>query len=70
LKARTLQCARQDLSIRRQRVFQGGVQKNYWLLHGQELRPAVAEADDPSSLEPWLAPTREKDSTPTPIDED
>jgi hypothetical protein len=70
LKARTLQRARHDLSIRRVRVFEGGVQKNYWLLPGQELPAAVADADDPFSLEPWLAPLREKYPEATPIDED
>ena len=68
--ARTLQRARQDLSILRQRVVEGGVQKNYWMLPGQVLPAVQPEATDPDSLEPWLAPLREKFPTATLIDED
>jgi hypothetical protein len=70
LKARTLQRAMQDLLIRRERVVEGGVQKNYWLLPGQVLPAAAPEADDPYSLEPWLAPLREKYPSATPLDEE
>jgi hypothetical protein len=70
LKARTLQRAMQDLSIRRERVVEGGVQKNYWLLPGQVLPAAAPQADDPYSLEPWVAPLREKYPSATPLDEE
>jgi AAA domain len=69
LSERTLNRAKADLSIRSGRVSIAGRQLTYWLLPDQQLPSAQAPADDPDSLEPWLAPLRQQYPSPTPLDE-
>jgi len=70
LSARTIERAKQDLSIRRERVWREGRQDNWWLLPGQRLPACVAPVDPELDLEPWLAPLREKYPPATPLDDD
>jgi hypothetical protein len=70
LSARTLQRAKQDLSIRRERVIREGRQENWWLLPGQLVPGAASAVDADADLEPWLGPLRQKYSAVTPLDEE
>jgi putative DNA primase/helicase len=63
LSKRTLQRAREDLSIRCEWVFRDGVPRRYWLLPGQT-------APLPPELEPWLRPLLEQFPPPNPLKED
>jgi hypothetical protein len=67
LSARTIERAKLDLSIRRERVVREGRQENWWLLPGQSL-PGAAGRGGNAELEPWLAPLREQYPSPTPLD--
>jgi hypothetical protein len=66
--ARTLRRAKEELGVRSQRVWADGSRLSYWLLPGQEL-PQPDPAEDPDSLEPWLAPLREKYPSASPLDD-
>lgn len=65
LSARTIERAKQDLSVRRERVVRQGRQENWWLLPGQSL-PGAGRGGN-AELEPWLAPLRERYPSPTPL---
>lgn len=70
LSARTLQRAKDDLSIRRERVIREGRQENWWLLAGQVVPRATSAVDADTDLEPWLGPLRERYPPATPLDEE
>jgi hypothetical protein len=64
---RTLARAKDELDVRSEWVTEEGRPVSYWLLpHQQAPRPLV---DDENSLEPWLAPLREKFPPPCPLDD-
>jgi hypothetical protein len=69
LSERTLRRARRELRGRCVRVMVGQQQRTYWLLHGQKLAAINTPSADPSSLEPWIAPLREKYPARTPLDD-
>lgn len=68
LTKRTLQWAREELSVRSEWVHEDWAPRAYWLLAHQQL-PGRGE-DDPNSLERWLKPLREKYPPRTPLDEE
>jgi hypothetical protein len=61
LSKRTLQRVRPRMKIDRKKVWANNRLLTYWLLEGQKL-PADIDPPNPDipSLEPWLAPLREK----------
>jgi hypothetical protein len=63
LSKRTLQRAREELSIWAEWVPDQEGARTYWLLPGQTL-------PIPSGLEPWLRPLLEKYPPPSPLEED
>jgi hypothetical protein len=68
LSESTLRRAKAELGVRSERVWADGRRLSYWLLPGQKL-PRPDPEDDPDSLEPWLAPLREKYPSPSPLDD-
>lgn len=70
LSRTTLERAKRELEIRSRKVYIDGYQRNYWLMPRQELPGAAGSAEaEQWSLEPWLAPLRERFPEPTPIDD-
>jgi hypothetical protein len=67
LSRRTLQRAKRELDIESQRLGENGTHSSYWLLPGQALPPP--NVPEEYSLEPWLAPLRERFPPPSPLDE-
>jgi putative DNA primase/helicase len=67
---RTLRRAKKILHVRSMRVWANGKRLGYWLLPGQQLPDEVSADEDPNSLEPWLAPLREKFPPSTPLDDE
>jgi hypothetical protein len=69
LSDRTVQRAKRDLKIRSVRISVDGAPRTYWLLKDQALPQQAPPEADPGSLEPWLAPLRERFPPPTPLDD-
>jgi RecA-family ATPase len=69
LSEKTLRRAREDLKVRTQRVWRQGCQVCYWLLGDQKLPVELAAASEPTDLEPWLAPLRDRYPPSTPLDD-
>jgi hypothetical protein len=67
LSKRTLQHVSRKMKIRAETVWNGTRTVTYWLLENQQLPPGIVPPKP--SLEPWLAPLREKYPT-TPLDDD
>jgi len=67
LAKRTLERAKRELDIRSMRVGDNGSHRSHWLLPGQMLPPAAVPDD--VSLEPWLAPLRERFPPACPLDD-
>jgi hypothetical protein len=68
LSERTIERVKHELEIRSVRIAADGGPRTYWLLKDQQGVPAVAETES-DSLEPWLAPLRERFPPPTPLDD-
>jgi hypothetical protein len=65
----TLKRAKKDLKITSRKIYVDKVQRNYWLLPGQNLPPDLQALWDEVDLEPWLAPVRDKMPEATPLDD-
>jgi len=69
LSRATLRRAKGELEIRSQMVTVDGKRVSYWLLPTQQAPAGGSPDEDPNSLEPWLAPLRERYPSPTPLDD-
>jgi hypothetical protein len=69
LSQRTLARAKAELGIRSGRIYQAGEPTTYWLLQHQEVPAPGKPAEDPDTLEPWLAPLRARFPSLTPLEE-
>jgi hypothetical protein len=69
LAAHTVRRAKDELKVRPVRVKVDGRRISYWLLPGQEPPPPVPPESEPTDLEPWLAPLRERFPPPTPLED-
>jgi hypothetical protein len=69
LTERTLNRAKRELAVRSAWVKVDGAPRSYWLLPGQEPPASIPPEEAPPSLEPWLAPLRQRFPPSTPLDE-